>query len=220
MPRRSIAIADDHEIVARGLATLLAPHHDVGGVVHSGKELLALLAVQAIECVLLDISMPEQSGLDVLPKLRRSWPALKIIMLTMHADRALEEASINLGADAYVPKDAALPELLGAIDAVFCGIHYISPLIPKHTERTSLQALHPSLASLTPQQQRILLLLGEGLSSAAIAKAIGLRETTITFHRANLRRKLGIADELGLHRFAILIRTSLSEGTPAAGGNP
>lgn len=201
---------------------LFAPHHDVRGVVHSGKELLELLAVEEeeIECVLLDISMPEQSGLDVLPALRRTWPDLKIIMLTMHADRALAEASLNLGADAYVPKDAALAELLGAIDAVFCGKHYVSPLIPKHTERTGLQALHPSLASLTPQQQRILLLLGEGLSSAAIAKAVGLRETTITFHRANLRRKLGIADERGLYRFAILIRTGLSEGTPAGDGNP
>jgi len=211
VPRRSLALADDHEIVAKGLATLLAPHHDVRGVAHSGSELLTLLEAKPVDCVLLDLSMPEQSGLEVLPKLRRRWPELKIIVLTMHVDRRLAEAAQSLGSDAYLPKDAGLPELLEAIDAVFRGEHYISPRIPRHTERTSLQALHPSLASLTPRQQRILLLLGDGLSSAAIAQALELSESTITFHRANLRRKLGIEDELGLHRFAVLLRTTLQE---------
>jgi DNA-binding NarL/FixJ family response regulator len=213
MPRCSVALADDHELVARGLATLLAPHHDIAGVVHSGGELFGLLARQSVDCVLLDISMPRQSGLDVLPELRRRWPELKILILTMHLDRQLVEATMSLGADGYLPKDAGLPELLGAIDAVMAGGHYISPLIPKHTERTSLHALHPALCSLTPQQQRILLLLGEGLSSAAIGKEVGLSESTITFHRANLRRKLGIETELGLTRFAVLIRTMVPEAS-------
>jgi DNA-binding NarL/FixJ family response regulator len=216
MARRSLALADDHELVARGLATLLAPHHDIAGVAHSGAELLGLLSRHRIDCVLLDLSMPRQSGLDVLPELRRRWPELKILILTMHVDRELVETTMSLGADGYLPKDAALPELLGAIDAVTAGSHYISPLIPKHTERTSLHALHPALCSLTPQQQRILFLLGEGLSSAAIGKAVGLSENTITFHRANLRRKLGIESELGLYRFAVLMRTMVAE--PEAGG--
>ena len=211
MPRRSLVLADDHEVVARGLASLLAPHHDVLAVVHSGAELLGYLTRQRVDCVLLDISMPGQSGLDVLPELRRRWPALKILILTMHIDRHLVETTMSLGADGYVPKDAGAPELLAAIDALTAGGHYVSPLIPKHTERTSLHALHPALCSLTPQQQRILLLLGEGLSSAAIASSVGLSESTITFHRANLRRKLGIETELGLYRFAVLMRAMVPE---------
>lgn len=211
MPRYTLALADDHELVARGLATLLAPHHDVVLVAHSGSELLGSLSRQQVDCVLLDVSMPRQSGLDVLPELRRRWPKLPVLMLTMHADRVLAEAALGLGAAGYVPKDAALPELLGAIDAVMAGKQYLSPLVPKHTERTSLHALHPALCSLTPQQEKILLMLGEGLSSAAIAKEIGLSESTITFHRANLRRKLGIENELGLNRFAVLMRTAVAE---------
>jgi DNA-binding NarL/FixJ family response regulator len=180
-------------------------------VVHSGAELLGWLGRQAVDCVLLDLSMPRQSGLEVLPELHRRWPELHVIMLTMHSDRALAEATLALGAAGYVPKDAGLPELLLAIETVCSGGRHLSQLIPKHTERTSLHALHPALCSLTPQQERILLLLGEGRSSAAIAKELGLSESTITFHRANLRRKLGIETELGLHRFAVLMRTAVTE---------
>ena len=213
MTRHTLVLADDHELVARGLATLLAPHHDVAAVVHSGAELLGCLGRGRlrVDCVLLDLSMPLQSGLDVLPELRRRWPELKVLMLTMHADRVLAEAALGLGAAGYVPKDAALPELLGAIDTVCAGKQYLSPLVPKHTERTSLHALHPALCSLTAQQEKILLLLGEGLSSAAIGKELSLSESTITFHRANLRRKLGIENELGLYRFAVLMKTAVAE---------
>jgi DNA-binding NarL/FixJ family response regulator len=213
MPRHSLILTDDHEIVARGLATLLAPHHDVVAVVHSGAELLGSLPGVRASCVLLDVSMPGQSGLDVLPELKRRWPNLKVLILTMHSDRQLAEAALGLGASGYIPKDAALPEVLEAIDAVCAGKQYLSPLIPRHTERTSLEALHPALSSLTPQQQRILMLLGEGLTSAAIAKELGLSESTVTFHRANLRRKLGIENELGLFRFAVLMRTVVKERT-------
>src|SRR5258706_642683 len=172
MTRRALVLADDHELVAGGLATLLAPHHDIVAVVRSGGELVGSLDRLRVDCVLLDVSMPLQSGLDVLPELRRRWPELKVLILTMHADRVLAEAALGLGAAGYVPKDAALPELLGAIDAVCAGQQYLSPLVPKHTERTSLHALHPALCPLTPQQEKILLLLGEGLSSAAIGKEL------------------------------------------------
>ena len=209
--RCSLVLADDHELVVGGLANLLEPHHDVLATVHNGAELLGVLTRHRTDVVLLDLSMPRKSGLDVLPELRKRWPKLKILILTMHLDRQLVDLTVSLGAAGYVPKDSGLPDLLTAIDAVMKGEHYISPLIPKHTERTSLHALHPALCSLTPQQQKILLLLGEGRSSAAIGKAMGLTESTITFHRANLRRKLGIESELGLVRFAVLMRAVVPE---------
>lgn len=211
MARRSIAVADDHELLARGLAALLAPYHEVRVVVHTGTALLEQCCRTPVECVLLDVSMPGRGGLDVLPDLRRRWPGLKIIMLTMYTDRILVNTALGLGADGYVPKDVGVEELLAAIDDVFEGNKHISPRIPRHTERTGLHALHPSLATLTARQQRILFLLGEGMSSAAIAEAVGLTESTITFHRANLRRKLGIDSELGLHRFAVLLRSGMQE---------
>ena len=211
MSRHRIAIADDHELFARGTASLLAPHHDVAAVVHSGRELLAALRQSAFDCVLLDLSMPDQSGLEVIPHLREEWPGLKLIVLTMHADRNLASAALGLGVHGYVPKSAELEELLLAIDEAFAGRRYVSPKIPKHTEHTGLQAQHPSLATLTPRQQRVLMLLGEGMSSAAIAERVGLSLSTVTFHRANLRRKLGIETSLGLHQLAVLLRSGLPE---------
>lgn len=216
MSRHILAIADDHVLFARGTASLLAPYHEIAGVTHSGRELQESLRRTAVECVLLDLSMPGQSGLQVLPELRQEWPELLIIVLTMHIDRNLANAALGLGADGYVPKDVDLRELLLAIDEVFAGRHYVSPRIPKHTECTGLNARHPLLASLTSRQQRILFLLGEGMTSAAIAEKIGLSLSTITFHRANLRRKLGIDTELGLHQLAVLVRSGLPEGEGAA----
>ena len=211
--RRTLAIADDHELVARGLATLLAPHFDIRVVAHSGRELLDQLRRNPVDCVLLDLSMPDQSGLDVLPKVKQDHPGIRVIMVTMHADRALVHATMAIGADGYVPKDAELSDLREAIEAVLAGHPYVSPKSPRHTERTGLRAIHPSLASLTPQQEKILLLIGEGHSSAAIGKTIGVSEATIAFHRANIRKKLGIENELSLHRFAVLVRTNVPVGS-------
>jgi DNA-binding NarL/FixJ family response regulator len=219
MSRCSLVIVDDHELVARGLANLLAPFYEIVGVVHSGRELLELLGKGPVDCVLLDLSMPDQSGLEVLPQLKQGFPASKVIMVTMHADRWLVQESLRRGADGYITKDDGIAEVREAIDTVLSGKQFVSARVPKHTDRTSLQALHPSMASLTPQQEKILLLLGEGLSSAAMGKAIGLTEATVAFHRANLRRKLGIDSELGLHRFAVLVRTFLP-ASPDGAGSP
>ena len=209
--RRTIALVDDHELVARGLATLLEPFYDVAIVAHSGRELLARLHGTHVDCVLLDLSMPDQSGLEVLPTLKRDHSGIRVIMVTMHADRSLVQATMGMGADGYVPKDAGLGELREAIETVLEGRLFVSTRIPRHTEQSGPGAAHPSLASLSPQQERIFLLIGDGLSSAAIGKAMGVTERTVAFHRANIRKKLGIDTELGLHRLAVLIRNSGSE---------
>jgi DNA-binding NarL/FixJ family response regulator len=214
--RLRLAIADDHDLVAAGLALLLSDHHDIGGIAASGKALTTLLEHTPIDCVLLDISMADQGGLDVLPELRRRWPALKIVMLTMHNDRALADEALHLGADGYVPKDVRPDELMMAIDLVAAGRTYVSPRVPKYTDQVGIHAFHPILLSLTPRQEQILLLLAEGKSTAAIADLLDLSESTVTFHRANLRKKLGISTDHALHGFAALIRQMLRDRPPQA----
>ena len=209
--RLTLAIADDHGLVAAGLARMLSDHHDMVGIAESGKALLTLLDRSPVDCVLLDVSMPEQGGLDVLPELRRRWPALKIVMLTMHNDRTLADAAVQLGADGYLPKDVQLQELLMAIDLVVSGRTYVSPRIPGHTDQVGIHALHPSLLSLTPRQEQVLTMVGDGKSTAAIAGSLHLSESTVTFHRTNIRKKLGITSDHGLHQFAALIRQMLRE---------
>ncbi len=204
--RLRLAIADDHGLLAMGLSRMLSDHHDVAGIAVSGAALLTLLDASPVDCVLLDVSMPDRSGLDVLPELRRRWPALKIVMLTMHNDRALADAALRLGANGYVPKDVDLAELLRAIALVASGRTYVSPWVPGHTDHVGIQAIHPSLLSLTPRQEQILTMVSDGNSTAAIAGSLHLSMSTVTFHRSNIRRKLGITTEHGLHQFGALIR--------------
>lgn len=204
--RLRLVLAEDHGLVAAGLASLLADHHEICGIAGSGKALVALLEQIPIDCVLLDVSMPEQSGLDILPQLRERWPLLKIVMLTMHNDRAMADAAIQMGANGYLPKDVGFDELMMAIDLVASGRFYVSPRVPAYTDQIGMHAIHPSLQSLTPRQEQVLVMVSEGKSTATIADTLHLSESTVTFHRSNIRKKLGITSESGLHEFAALLR--------------
>ena len=215
-PRARLVLADDHELIARGLEKLLMDRYDILGVAHSGAELLELLAHETPDCVLLDISMPDRNGLEILPELRAVRPNLKVLMLTMYVDRVLADTALSLGANGFVPKDCGVDELRTAIEEVLAGHTHVSARIPKHTDRTALQATHPSLAGLTPRQHEILRLLGEGKSTDGIAGTLHLRTSTVSYHRANIRRKLGIDTEWGLIRYAVLMRAEEADGEEKA----
>ena len=116
-----LLIADDHALVAEGLRKLLEPAHRVVGVAHSGAEALKLVAEREADCLLLDLSMPEGNGLDLIRPIRARVPGLKIIIVTMFVDKALAEAAIQAGADGFVPKDAGIDELQTAIAEVLAG---------------------------------------------------------------------------------------------------
>ncbi len=211
-PRARLVLADDHELIARGLEKILMDRYDILGVAHSGAELLELLAHETPDCVLLDISMPDRNGLEILPELRAVRPNLKVLMLTMYVDRVLADTALSLGANGFVPKDCGVDELRTAIEEVLAGHTHISPRIPKHTDRSALNATHPSLAGLTPRQHEILRLLGEGKSTEGIANMLHLRTSTVSYHRTNIRRKLGIDTEWGLIRYAVLMRADEAQG--------
>jgi DNA-binding NarL/FixJ family response regulator len=213
-PRARLVLADDHELIARGLEKILMDRYDILGVAHSGTELLEVLAHETPDCVLLDISMPDRNGLEILPELRAIRPNLKVLMLTMYVDRVLADTALSLGANGFVPKNCGVDELCTAIEEVLAGHTYVSPAIPRRTDRSALEATHPSLAALTPRQHQILRLLGEGKSTAGIADTLALKPSTVSFHRANIRKKLGIDSEWGLIRYAVLMRADEADGGP------
>jgi DNA-binding NarL/FixJ family response regulator len=207
--RPRLVIADDHRVVVQGLQQLLGGRFDIVGVAYAGDELLTLLATTPSDALLLDLSLPGRSGLDILPEIRELQPELKVLVLTMHADRVLAEASVAAGALGFVPKDAGMDELELALAQVLAGHRYVSPRVPKSSHRVALDAMHPSLARLTERQQTILRLLGQGLSSADIGEKLGLSENTITFHRRRIRAILGLASEWELMRQAILVHLAM-----------
>jgi DNA-binding NarL/FixJ family response regulator len=155
--------------------------------------------------------MPNRNGLEILPELRMVRPQLKVLVLTMYVDRILADTALSLGANGFVPKDCGIDELCTAIEEVLAGHTHVSPRIPRHTDRSALKAAHPSLAGLTPRQHQILHLLGEGMSTEQIAEVLQLEMSTVSYHRANIRKKLGIDSEWGLIRYAVLIRAEEAE---------
>ena len=210
-PRPRLIIADDHRLLVQGLQQILGKRYDVVGVAYAGDELLDLLRTTTADCLLLDLSFPGRSGLELLPDVHRIQPDLHVLILTMHVDRILAEASLAAGALGFVPKDSGMEELEAALAEVLAGRRYLSPRVPKSSHRLGLDAVHLSLSRLTPRQQEVLSLLGRGLSSADIAEHFGVSLNTVTWHRSHIRKALGLANEWELARFAILVHLATND---------
>jgi DNA-binding NarL/FixJ family response regulator len=203
--RARLILADDHRLVAEGLRALLIRNFDVVAVVHEASELLWRLADTDADCLLLDLDLKGRNGLDLMPDIRAMRPLLRVLVVTMHLDRILADAVLHAGAQGFVPKDAGIDELEGAIREVLAGRRYLSPRVPRITYRLGMGAEHAGLARLTARQQEIMRLIGAGRSTVEIAAQLGLSTGTINYHRANIRRALGVASAAGLRRYAVLL---------------
>lgn len=205
MRRTPVLICDDHPLMSHGLRSLLKPNYLVVGVVNDGREVIREIERQKPEILLLDLSMPHRNGLELLPDITAAFPALKVLIVTMHVDRALADLAIQKGAHGFIPKEASADELNSAIEQVLSGKSLISPRVPRRSFRDSTAVQHPALDRLTPRHLQILRLIGEGKSSQEMAEILGVSPRTVEFHRASIRKALGITTEWGLMRFAIML---------------
>lgn len=220
MERARLVLIDDHGLMLEGLRAALQDSYDVVALVGSGAEGVRAVRKHHPDLVLLDLSLPDQSGLEVIQELHGIAARVKILVVTMHRDRVLADAAIQSGAQGFVPKDADVAELRHAVSEVLAGNTYISPLVPKRLSYRSTDKLQFALSQLTPTQQRIIRLIGEGRSSAAIGRRLHLTKNTITFHRVRIRQTLGLKDEWALLRHAILIRLSEAESRARSARSP
>jgi len=203
-----VIIADDHRMVVESFARMLGRRYAIVGTAFNGIDLLELLRTRSADCLILDIDMPGRNGLQLIPDVLKLRPELRIVMVTMLVDRCVADAALAVGALAFVPKDAPLQELERAIAEALAGATYISPRVPKSSHRVSLDARHKALHRLTPRQQQIVLLLGEGRSCTEIAKLLHLGPSTVTFHKHNIMRILALGADRELLRYAVLLRES------------
>ena len=214
MTRAKLVIVEDHPLVAQGLKALLQDEHDVAAIVQDSLKAVAVIRRNDPDVVLLDLSMPKRNGMELLPELRATFPDIRILVVTMHVDRSVADMALGAGADGFVPKESTARELKTAIAAVRAGERYVSPRVPKRMYRAPMASGDPTLDRLTPRQLQILRLLGEGKGGAEIAEILHLSARTVEFHRAGIRRVLGIANEWGLVRYAIV--AGLASGNPDA----
>ena len=202
-----VFIADDHPLVLEGFRQLLADDTIVVGTAHSGVELLEKAHRAAPDIVLLDVSLPDTNGFDLIESLKAKLPRVKIIVVTMLGEPFYVSEGFKKGAHGYVLKQSASAELLTAIRTVMSHRPYISTEVAADV-RESIE--HPWVrpegfnVSLTPRQQVVLGMFANGLSTKAIATTMGISVKTVEFHKAGIMNKLGIKTIAELTRFALV----------------
>lgn len=209
--RLRVLLVDDHHLLLDGLRLALRGSCEIVGMLTTGSEVLSECLRLSPDVIVLDLSLPDRSGLEVIVDLHAAAPCVKIVVVTMHADRVLADACFQSGAHAFLPKDAGISELKRALAEVLGGRRFVSSLIPQHSHRYSPEGAAVGLGRLTPRQREILRLLGEGKSTPRIAEQLCLSPNTVTFHRVRIRKALGLDSEWTLMRYAFVARMSEEE---------
>ena len=218
--RASVLIVEDHPLVAQGLRALIQKHHDVLDIVQDSRLVKRALLQYRPDLLLLDLSMPHLNGIEVLQQIRRRWKRLTVLVVTMHLDKDLADLAFKAGANGFVPKEASADELRQAIAAVLAGEQYLSPRVPRRGHWDADVLHNPKLERITARQLEILRLVAEGKTAAEIGDELGVSPRTVEFHRANIRRVLGISSEWGLVRFAVLAGLAGATVVPEPEGAP
>jgi DNA-binding NarL/FixJ family response regulator len=202
-----VLVADDHMVVRSGIRHVLETESDmeVVGEAGSGSEALSLAARLQPDVVVLDISMPDQSGLEVAAHLRADSSSTRVLILSMHDNAEYVLESVRAGAHGYLLKDTAATELRNAIRAVCRGESYFSPpAASRLTAAVRAEHLnHRSVEHLTSREREVLLGIARGHTNKQIAAELGISHRTVETHRESLMRKLQIRTVAELTRFAI-----------------
>lgn len=201
-----VVIADDHAIVRRGLRQILEPeaHVTVAGEASSTNELLPLLAEEQFDVLVLDISMPGRSGLDVLPEIRRRYPDLAVLILSVHSEDQFAIRCLKLGAAGYLNKESAPEELVRALRRVHSGRRYVRAGLEEQLEgleeKPTGRALHETLSA---REAEVLRLLGSGKTVGEVAALLSLSVKTISTYRTRVLTKMGMETNAQLTYYAI-----------------
>lgn len=208
--RIRILLVDDHQVVRSGLRMLLSNESDVEIVGEAGTAREALEAVKLLkpDVILMDIGLPDMSGIDATRAIKRTNPEVAVVALTIHEDEEYFFKMLEAGAGGYVPKRAAPEELLTAIRAAAAGEVYLYPSLAKLLVKDYLTQEHTSeavkaLDGLTEREQEVLRYLAEGVANDEIANALVISNKTVARHRENIMQKLGLHSRSELVRYAI-----------------
>jgi two-component system response regulator NreC len=192
-----LLLVDDHGVVRSGLRMLLEPEADVTIVGEADTVRGTLEQVQRLNpnLILMDIGLPDGSGIDATQTIKRAWPEIAVVALTIHEDEEYFFPMLQAGASGYVPKRAAPEELLNAIRTAARGEIYLYPSLAKLLVRDYLAGAHPpeaasALSELTDREQEVLAYLAEGSNNQAIAEALVISPKTVARHREHIMSKL------------------------------
>jgi len=211
-------IADDHQLFTEGLKNILRRNDkfefQIIGEAENGRDLLPILKRTYPDLLLLDLNMPEADGLDVLDTIKDNYGDMKILALTMYDEAKLVKSAFKAGVDGYILKNSDPYELINAIDEVLKGKTYIGvgvQLVGARTngatfmadkERSKFEDKFVQKYNLTKREIEILKLISQAFSNKEIAQELFISDQTVSVHRKNIMRKLGVSNIAGLIKIA------------------
>jgi DNA-binding NarL/FixJ family response regulator len=215
-----VLVADDHALVREGIRYVLDAEEGIEVVAEAatGRAAVELALLHTPDVVVLDITMPEESGLKAAARLRELLPSTKVLLLSMHDQAEYVREGMRIGTHGYILKDSAGDELRAAIRVVHAGGTFFSAAVIKRLTASAAIAAPeaPTAATvvkaLTPRERDVLAGVARGLSNKAIAGDLGISRRTVEAHRESLMRKLEIHSVAGLTRFAL--EAGIADGIP------
>jgi DNA-binding NarL/FixJ family response regulator len=195
MTKPRIVLADDHELVAAGIASLLKDEFELVAAVSDGEALVRAVRELKPDVALVDVSMPHLNGLDAARQVLAVSPETRVIFLTMYADPEYARAARAMGAKGFVLKQSAARELTDAIQEALAGRFYVASNLEGSEARPS--------ANLTGRQRQVLQLVAEGLSVKQIGARMDLSEKTVEFHKRKLMDALDLRTTAELTKYAV-----------------
>jgi len=209
-PSLRVLIADDHAVVRQGIRGVLEEIEGLRVVAEAADGTAALQTVQEHEpdLVVLDVTMPGRTGLEVAKELRDSGSDVRVLVLSMHDDPEYVLEAVRAGADGYVLKDVSPAELRSAVEALRDGREYFSARVTHQLsvglrEEIEREQRRSRLDSLTPREVEVLVLVAQGKTNRGIAAQLGISPRTVETHRERVMAKLRIRTVAGLTRFVV-----------------
>lgn len=219
MERIRILLVDDHTIVRAGLRMVLqsAEEFDVVGEADSAAAALELIERHHPDVVLLDINLPDGSGLDVARRVLERVPSTRVLVLSVHDDREFVREAVRSGAHGFLRKDTTPAELRRAIKVVHAGDAFFSPPVARRLSevlRDELPEPAGGIEQLTGRERDVLVRIAQGMLNKEIAADLGISVRTVESHRDSLMRKLGLRSVAALTRFALEAKLLPDVGHP------
>ncbi|MBK7017408.1 MAG: response regulator transcription factor [Sulfuritalea sp.] len=201
-----VLIADDHAIVRQGLKQILSETEDmlVTGEADDGAEALGLARQQPWDVFLLDVSMPNRNGIDTLKQLKKEFPRLPVLILSMHPEEQYAVRALKAGASGYLTKQSAPEQLVNAIRQVASGKKYLSPAVAQQLADAISEATDKSPHErITDREYQVLKLIAAGKTQTQIAETLNLGVATVSTYRARLLEKMGLRSTAELIRYGL-----------------